>query len=225
MRPRFTERAIGRLVHYRRFLEESHAGGVEHVFSHTLASLTGVTAAQVRRDVMELDYLGNPAKGYRVVDLLERITSVLNAAQVQTAVLAGAGRLGGALISYFDRRSPRLRIVGVFDTAPSKIGTPVHGHTCRKLADLPKVVRKHKVDVGILSVPPEAAATVAAMMVEAGVKGILNFATVSLDVPEGVYVEQVDLTVSIERVAYMARLSRLGDEPEGKEAAETVGQA
>ena len=224
MRPRFTEKAIGRLVHYRRFLQDSQVAGVEYVFSHTLSGLTGVTAAQVRRDVMELDYLGNPAKGYKVCDLLERVENVLNAPVSQTAVLAGAGRLGGALISYFDQRSPRLKIVGVFDTAPSKIGTPIHGHTCRKLSDLTKVVRKNAVDVGILAVPPEAAAMVAAMMVEAGVKGILNFATVSLDVPEAVYVEQVDLTVSIERVAYMARLFRSGEETSGKEAT-TTGQS
>jgi redox-sensing transcriptional repressor len=207
MEHRLTERAIARLVIYRRLLERLRDTGTEYVFSHTLAGPARVTAAQVRRDVMDLEYLGNPAKGYRVVDLLERIARMLDPKVVQTAVLAGAGRLGGALMSYFNNWSPRLQIVGIFDSDPAKIGHDFHGHPCRKLADLPKVVRKHGVDVGILAVPAEAAPDVARMMVGAGVKGIMNFAPLQLDVPPDVFVEQVDLTVSIERVAYMARLA------------------
>jgi redox-sensing transcriptional repressor len=120
-------------------------------------------------------------------------------------------------VSYFDNWSPRLRIVGVFDTAPSKIGTEVHGYRCLRLVDLPGTVRRHRVDVGILAVPAESAPEVARMMIEAGVRGIMNFAPVTLDVPAGVYVEQVDLTVSIERVAYMARLATATDAGPGEE--------
>ncbi len=199
------DRVIARLVGYRRLLEQLHGDGVVYVFSHSLAQLCGVTAAQVRRDVMELAMLGNPAKGYRVEELLSRIVAIMDPPHAQKAVLAGAGRLGSALVSYFNEWSPKLKIVGVFDSAPSKIQSVVHGHTCRPLSELSRIVRRQKVDVGIISVPAEAAADVAARMIEAGVKGILNFAPVKFDVPGDVYVEQADLTVAIERVAYMAR--------------------
>ena len=113
----------------------------------------GVTAAQVRRDVMELGYLGNPAKGYRVVDLLDRIGAILDATESQAAVLVGAGRLGSALVSHFTNWSPKLKIVGVFDTDPAKIDTEVYGHACLKLSELPRVIKRYKVDVGIIAVP------------------------------------------------------------------------
>ena len=199
------ERAIARLVMYRRLLERLREEGAEYVFSHTLADLGGLTAAQVRRDVMELEYLGNPARGYRVVDLLARIRGALDPPARQSAVLAGAGQLGGALVSYFDNWSQRLNIVGVFDVQTLKLNRKVHGHVCQHLRELPETVERYSVSVGVLAVPAAAAVEVAGMMVQAGITGILNFAPVTLVVPEHVYVEQVDLTVSIERVAYMAR--------------------
>jgi redox-sensing transcriptional repressor len=204
-RHKLNRQTLARLIVYRRLLEQLRVSGTDYVFSHDLGGRLGVTAAQVRRDVMELGYLGNPAKGYRVSDLLEHISAVLDAPEAQAAVLVGVGRLGGALVSYFTKWSPRLRIVGVFDTDPAKLGTEFYGHACRRLADLPRVIKRYKVDVGVIAVPAEAAAAVARTMVDAGVRGLLNFAPVQLSVPEQVYVEQVDLTVSIERVAYMAR--------------------
>ena len=193
---------------YRRLLEQLRGSGTDYVFSHGLGGLLGVTAAQVRRDVMELGYLGNPARGYRVPDLLERIAVVLDAAQPQAAVLVGAGRLGGALASSFTNWSTRLKIVGLFDIDPAKIGTDIYGHACRKLPDLSRVIKKYKVDVGIIAVPSEAAIDVFRTMVDAGVRGVLNFAPIQLKASDEIYVEQVDLTVSLERVAYMARSVR-----------------
>jgi redox-sensing transcriptional repressor len=204
-RGRLNRQTLARLVAYRRLLKQLRASATEYVFSHALGGSLGVTAAQVRRDVMELGYLGNPARGYRVTDLLDRIALVLDAPEPQAAVLVGAGRLGSALVSFFTNWSPKLRIVGVFDSDPAKIGTELYGHACRKPTGLPRVIRRHKVDVGIIAVPSDAAAAVARTMVAAGVRGVLNFAPVQLNVPDGVYVEQIDLTVSIERVAYMAR--------------------
>lgn len=204
-RHRLNRQTLARLMVYRRLLGQLRASGTDYVFSHALGGPLGVTAAQVRRDVMELGYLGNPAKGYRVNDLIERIAEVLDATDAQAAVLAGAGRLGSALVSYFTNWSPKLRIVGVFDTDPAKVGTEVYGHACRKLSELPRVIKRYKVDVGIIAVPAEAASAVAQSMVDAGVRGLLNFAPVQLNVPDDVYVEQVDLSVAIERVAYMAR--------------------
>jgi redox-sensing transcriptional repressor len=213
---RLNRQTLARLMVYRRLLEQLRASETDYVFSHALGGPLGVTAAQVRRDVMELGYLGNPAKGYRVIDLLDRMAAVLDAAESQAAVLVGAGRLGSALVSYFTNWSPKLKIVGVFDTDPAKIGTEVYGHACRKLSDLPRVIKRNKVDVGIIAVPADAAAVVKTM-VDAGVRGVLNFAPVQLNVPDEVYVEQVDLTVSIERVAYMARSGSAAALPGGSD--------
>jgi len=219
---RLNRQTLARLMVYRRLLEQLRASGTDYVFSHALGGPLGVTAAQVRRDVMELGYLGNPAKGYRVTDLLDRIAVVLDATEAQAAVLVGAGRLGSALVSYFTNWSPKLKIVGVFDTDPAKVGTEVYGHACHKLSDLPRVIKRYKVDVGIIAVPADAAAAVAKTMVDAGVRGVLNFAPVQLNVPDEVYVEQVDLTVSIERVAYMARSASAAALPGGSDPGNPV---
>ena len=196
-----TERAIARLVMYRRLLEQLRSGS-EYVFSHTLADLAGLTASQVLRDVMELEYLGNPW-GYRVTDLLDRIGSVLDPpgrrlrcwrVPVNLAVRVILRQLGAAAE---DRGRLRYR--------HSESNRKVHGHVCQNLHELPETVERDGVTVGVVAVPAAAAVGVAAMMVAAGITGILNFAPVTLVIPEGVYVEQVDLSVSIERVAYMVR--------------------
>jgi redox-sensing transcriptional repressor len=199
------EPTIERLSCYRRVLEIALRDGAKQIFSHQLAKLAGATAAQVRRDLMVVNLAGSPRHGYDIAALAEAITAYLLGGQEgRKAVLVGLGRLGRAMLSYFVSRRLGLSIVAAFDTDPAKVGRVVEGCRAYPLEELAARLEELGAPVAIVAVPFEAAQGVADLLVRAGVTGIANFAPISLDVPPNVFVENVDLTMSLEKVAYFA---------------------
>ena len=219
-----SERTIGRLSLYRRLLNTLRAEGARNVYSHELAELAGSTAAQVRRDLMVVGYSGSPGRGYEIAGLLESLREFLDAPGGQGVVLVGVGNLGKALLAYFAGRRPNLRIVAALDNDPEKTGRLVHGCRCYPLEKLAGVIRRHGIRLAVITVPASAAQEVADRLVRAGVRGLLNFAPVRLHVPSGIHIEDIDMTTSLEKVAYFAHrgaaakplASRLRDRPGGK---------
>lgn len=199
-----SDKVVGRLSLYRRLLAQMHAEGVRNVFSHQLATASRCTAAQVRRDLMVTGCSGSPKHGYDVHELLQAVESYLDTKDV-SIVLAGIGNLGRALMAYFALRRPRLSIVAAFDVDPRKVGRVIHGVRCFGMQDLEQVCKRDDVRVGIVAVPASGAQQVADALIRAGVRGILNFAPVPLHVPDGIYVENMDMTMSLEKVAFFAR--------------------
>jgi len=206
-------RTIGRLSLYRRLLHALLKSGNETVHSHQLASLADVTAAQVRRDLMVVGRSGTPRRGYNVRDLIDGIGAVLDAPMTQGAALVGAGNLGRALLTFFRGRRPKLSITAAFDVEPAKIGQVIYGCRCYPVEELERIVAEKGIRVGIVTVPASEAQHIADALVRAGVKGIVNFAPVPLHVPAGVYVEHVDVTMSLEKVAFFARQNGLATGP------------
>jgi redox-sensing transcriptional repressor len=200
-----SERTIARLSLYRRLLNVLLGEGETHVFSHELAALAGRTAAQVRRDLMALGYAGSSARGYEVAGLIRSMRRFLDKPGGQEVALVGVGNLGKALLTHFTGRRPNLAITVAFDSDPTKANRTINACRVWAMDRLPEVLKARGIDVAIIAVPPEAAQAVADRLVEAGVRGILNFAPARLRVPEDVYVEDLDMTVSLEKVAYFAR--------------------
>ncbi|MCD4824923.1 MAG: redox-sensing transcriptional repressor Rex [Phycisphaerae bacterium] len=199
------ERTVGRLTLYRRLLNEQVAGGVENLRSHQLAARAGVTAVQVRRDLMQIGYDGSPKRGYDVKKLLESLRHFLDEPGGQRVALLGVGNLGRALLSYFIGRRPHLSIVAAFDTDPQLSGRVIYGCRCHPLDELEDVLKAQDITVAIVAVPAVAAQELADRLVQNGVKGILNFAPIPLAVPSEIFVENIDLTMSLEKVAYFSR--------------------
>ncbi|HUS58961.1 MAG TPA: redox-sensing transcriptional repressor Rex [Planctomycetota bacterium] len=200
-------KTIGRLSLYRRLLNGLVASGVKNVYSHELAKMAGVTAAQVRRDMMAVGYSGSPTRGYDVRALVESIGESLDAPEGQGVALVGIGNLGRAIMAYFTGRRPRLSIVAAFDSDPAKVNRVIHGCRCHSTAEMPEVVRDLGIKIAIITVPSSEAQAVTDALVHAGVTGLLNFAPSPLRVPPGVYVEDIDMTMSLEKVAFFARQS------------------
>lgn len=200
-----SERTVERLSLYRRLLLQLREADDAVVFSRQLSESAGVTAAQVRRDIMHLGCSGVPNSGYRVGELLTAINALLDAPQSQRAALVGVGHLGLALLSHFSGRWRWLHIHAAFDNDPAKYNTLFRGARCYPYSELSRIVREWRMDVGIITVPKDAAQDVADRLCDAGVRGLLNFAPVRLRVPEHVFVENVDLTTSFEKVAFFAR--------------------
>jgi redox-sensing transcriptional repressor len=205
-----TEPQIGRLSLYRRLLQGRQASDGNTIFSHDLAALCGTTAAQVRRDLMTIGFVGSPARGYDVAQLIEAVSRYLDAPGGQTAVLVGVGNLGRAILDYFAARRPNLTIVAGFDVDPHKVDRVLHGVRIYSLDRLAEIVRAHGVTLGVITVPATVAQQTAETMLRAGIRAFLNFAPVPLRLPQRTYVEDMDITTSMEKAAIFGRVLAAG---------------
>lgn len=172
------------------------------VSSVELADAVGVSAAQVRRDLASLGHLGQRGVGYDAGGLVAALRKALGVDRRWRAVLVGAGNLARALLKYRGFADHGFEIVGLFDTHPAVLGTAVEGLTVEPVAALGAAVGRLRAELGILTVPAEAAQVVADAMVAAGLKGVMNFAPVRLRVPPAVSVVAVDLAIQMEQLAF-----------------------
>lgn len=203
LRP-MTPRAVGRLATYRRVLAGLTADGVAAVHSQDIAGLAGMTPSLVRQDLMRVGYRGNPQHGYDVRRLDAAIAATLGGARADRAVLLGVGNLGRAILQYFRTAHPQLQMVAAFETDVDLVTTRCHGVPVRHLLDLEEIVGGEQVRIAILAVPAREAQAAADRLAALGVRSILNFTSTTVRVPEGTYVENHDIGLALERVAYFA---------------------
>ncbi len=178
-----------------------------HVHSHVLAAKAGLTAAQVRRDLMVIGYTGTPYHGYDVARLREHIDSFLFSRTEQKVALAGVGNMGRAILAFFSGRRPNLRIVASFEKNPDKYNRVFAGCPCYPIEEAPNIIAANQITIGIIAVPAEEAQYVTTLFVNAGIRGILNFARTALRTPPDIFIENIDLAMSMDKVAYFARQS------------------
>lgn len=198
-------KTVERLSAYRRILLIYLTKGRDHIFSHNLAKLFNITAVQVRRDVMLIGYTGMHKNGYNVKELIARIGEVLDSKEGQKVAVVGFGYFGKAITGYFAGKRSKLIVLATFDINPKKVGAKVNGVKCFHINHLETIIRNKKITIAILTVPPDVAPEVTNRLVEAGIKGILNFTTVPLKVPPGVYLEEYDMITSVEKVAFFVK--------------------
>jgi len=201
------ERTVERLSEYRRSLLQSLEEGKTHIFSHELAELHHNTAVQVRRDIMFIGYTSMQRKGYDVRELIDVIGGILDSEQGLNVAVIGIGNLGRAVTTYFVGKRSKLNIIATFDVDANKIDRVISGVKCYPLSRLRELVVSHKISIAIVTVPADSATEVASQLVEAGIKGILNFTTVPLNVTDGVYLDEYDMITSLEKVAYFVKTS------------------
>lgn len=199
------EKTVERLSIYRRLLEDLLRQGRKSAYSHELAELAGVSSSQVRRDFMFISSNGRSNSGYDLYELAESIERYLSAQEPDNIALIGTGNLGRAVLSFFNGRRPNLAIKACFDSDPEKVGRMVHGCRCHAIENVSRVVREENIHIAILAIPQIVAQDIAEELVKAGVNGILNFSPVPLAVPTGIFVENVDLTMYLEKVSHYAR--------------------
>lgn len=199
------DKTVERLSQYRRNLLICDSKGKEHIFSHEIANIHHITPVQVRRDIMLIGYTGTLRKGYNVKELVALIGEILDKPEGQNIAIIGAGNLGRALIKYFKDRREKLSVLAAFDTNPDKIGTSFAGVKVYPLNQLKQIIKEKNITIGIISVPENEATNIASLLVEAKIKGILNFSPRPINVPDEVYLEEYDMVTSLEKVAYFAK--------------------
>jgi redox-sensing transcriptional repressor len=193
---------VRRLSLYLRFLDDFEGQGVETVSSEALAQRGGTTSAQVRKDLSFFGSFGKRGLGYYVPELAQRLRQILGLGRRYRVAMIGAGKIGSALVQYRGFTQRGFDIVAIFDNDPSKIGTQWNGLTVLPIDRLEQELKAQQVDMAVLVTPGEAAQSVAERVVGQGVKAILNFAPVQLNVPDDVVVKTVNLALELETLSY-----------------------
>ncbi len=204
---RIPEATVHRLPRYLQVLVEAADAGRVTVSSEELARGAGLTSAVVRKDVSYLGTHGTRGVGYAVSELATEISAVLGITVDRNVVIVGIGNLGRALASYggFTRRG--FRTVALLDADPAVIGTRVGDHTVEDIAHLPALVGDRDVQLAVLATPARHAPVAAAAVIAAGVRALLNFAPVHLDVPDDVTVRTVDLSTELQILSFYEQLA------------------
>lgn len=193
---------VRRLPIYARSLAYLAEEGVHSVSSQELGDRIGVTAAQIRKDLSYFGEFGKQGIGYNVEYLLGHIRRILGLNEAWPMVLVGAGLLGQAIARYEGFRARGMDIVGVFDTDATKIGLDLGALTVQPYAELSAVLQHQKVQLAIVAVPANDAQAVVDDLVQRGVRAILNYAPIVVQVPQGVWVRHIDPVALLHSMTY-----------------------
>jgi redox-sensing transcriptional repressor len=199
------EATIARLPLYLRALYALADRGIVSVSSEELAVAAGVNSAKLRKDLSHLGSYGTRGVGYDVEYLVYQVSRELGLTQDWPVVIVGVGNLGRALANYGGFASRGFRVAALLDSDPNVVGSLIAGHRVHHADEMELVVAKHGVLIGAIAAPAVAAQGVCDRLVAARVTSILNFAPVVLNVPDGVDVRKVDLSIELQILAFHAQ--------------------
>jgi redox-sensing transcriptional repressor len=193
---------VGRLPLYLRALQSMIEEGRYITSSQELGERLGISAAQIRKDLSQFGEFGKQGTGYSIEYLSEQIRQILRVDRVWDVVVIGAGDIGSAIARYQGFANRGFRVVMIFDNDPEKIGTQVGPFVVQDMGRAGELIREAGVHIAMISVPSSEAQSVADQIVEAGVRAILNYAPLSLNVPPEVHVQYIDPVIHLQRMTY-----------------------
>ena len=193
---------IGRLPLYLRALTRLSVEGQEVTSSHELGRRLGISSAQIRKDLSHFGGFGKQGTGYQIAYLIEQLRQVLKVNQEWEVAVIGAGDLGTALLHYKGFADRGFRIACVFDNSPQKIGKKIGEYMVHPIDEMQKIIQERGIKIAMIAVPAEKAQEVANNLIEVGVRAILNYAPMSLNVPSDVKVQYIDPVVQLQRMTF-----------------------
>ena len=199
---KLSEGKISRLFIYLREVTELTKLNIHTITSAELGERTGLSDAQVRKDLGYFGQFGVSGAGYNTGELKAALEKILGKDKIWNVAVVGVGHLGSALLAYPGFKERGLNIVAAFDSDATKIGKQVNDVTIQSIDELPKEIGEKSVSIGIIAAPAKNAQEVADRFIKAGVECILNFAPTTLIVPENVKVKDVDLSRELETLSY-----------------------
>lgn len=193
---------VSRLSLYLRELQHLVRDGHQRTSSSQLGRLLGFSDAQVRKDLAYFGHFGHPGIGYRCDDLIQAIRKILGTDRDWPVAMIGTGNLGRALLGYKGFSHQGFRIVAAFDVDPLRVGGAIDEVRVYHLDELNDIVAQHQIKLGMIAVPAAAAQSVAERLVAAGIEGIVNFAPVTISLPDHVRQVGVDLAIELEQLSF-----------------------
>lgn len=199
---------VKRMPSYLQLLRVLQAQGHEHVSGTVLASVHNLESVIVRKDLARTGAVGRPRVGFGIAELISAIERFLGWDNQTRAVLVGVGSLGTALLGYHGFQNSGFRFVGAFDHDAKVVGKWVHGRKVHGMDQLIPFVRRGEIRLGVLAVPTAAAQEAAELLVRAGIKGIWNFSSAKLALPEDVVCQKEDLAEGLAVLSHRLRNRR-----------------
>jgi redox-sensing transcriptional repressor len=193
---------VGRLPIYLRALQAMLDEGRKVTSSQELGERLGISAAQIRKDLSQFGEFGKQGTGYSIDFLAEQIGAILKVNRVWDVAVVGAGDIGSAIARYQGFTNRGFRVVMIFDKDPEKVGAQVGSFKVQRVEELESLVQEARIEIAMISVPGAEAQSVADRLVKAGVQAILNYAPISISVPEGVHVQYIDPVIHLQRMTY-----------------------
>jgi redox-sensing transcriptional repressor len=193
---------VGRLPVYLRSLQRMAANGRQMTSSQELGERLGISPAQIRKDLSQFGEFGKQGAGYQIDYLIDQIRDILHVKQVWEIAVIGTGDIGSAVARYGGFANRGFAVCLLFDNNPEVIGKQIGPFTVHDIADLEQSIREAGVKIAMIATPASQAQGVADRLVEAGVKAILNYAPVSLNVPSDVHVQYIDPVIHLQRMTY-----------------------
>ena len=193
---------VSRLPVYLRALRRMQAQNLQTTSSQELGKQVGISAAQIRKDLSQFGEFGKQGTGYNITYLVSKLREILQVEHVWDVALVGMGDMGHALARYQGFSDRGFRVAMVFDNDPAKVGKQVGEFIVRDSIELGKSIREAGIRVAMVCVPAAVAQAVTTQLVEAGIKAILNYAPISLSVPDGVRVQYLDPSIGLQRMTY-----------------------
>ncbi|HET9908244.1 MAG TPA: redox-sensing transcriptional repressor Rex [Anaerolineales bacterium] len=193
---------IGRLPVYLRALQRLAEKGIQTTSSQELGEIIGISAAQIRKDISQFGEFGKQGTGYSIPFLIERLRDILQVDRIWDMAVVGMGDIGHALARYNGFSNRGFRVVMVFDNDPKKIGDKVGEFEVFSTDEMIERIKQNKIKVAVLTVPAPVAQEITDQLVKAGVKAILNYAPISLNVPDDVHVQYIDPVTHLQRMTY-----------------------
>jgi redox-sensing transcriptional repressor len=199
---RIADSTVRRLSLYLRFLEESAQRGLVTISSDELARRGGTTSAQVRKDLSFFGSFGKRGLGYSVPELTESLREILGLRREWQVIIVGAGKIGTALAQYRGFRQRGFSVIAVYDRDPKKIGTKWDSLTVRDMEQIEHDIARERPDIVVLTTPGDEAQKVVDRLVKAGIRALLNFAPVQLQVPPDVTLKNVNMAMELEGLSF-----------------------
>ena len=193
---------IGRLPIYLRALQRMAENGMKTTSSQELGERVGISAAQIRKDVSQFGEFGKQGTGYSISFLIDKLREILNVNRMWDVAIVGAGDMGHALARYQGFTNRGFRVVMIFDNDPAKVGQKVGDFTIEDTAKLVDRIRSAKIKMAMITVPASTAQSVADKLTQAGVKAILNYAPISINIPDNVHVQYIDPATHLQRMTF-----------------------
>jgi len=193
---------VGRLPLYLRSIQRMAQEGRKVTSSQELGERLGISAAQIRKDLSQFGEFGKQGTGYQINYLINQLSKILHVDRIWDIAIVGAGDVGNAIVRYQGFVNRGFRISMIFDNDPTKIGTQMGDFIVRDTANLIDDIRGQNVKVAMIAVPASEGQKVADQLIKAGVKAILNYAPISLSVPDDVYIQYIDPAIHLQRMTY-----------------------